>query len=80
MNRFLVLPRVRRGEFKFGIVDQLGREVANLNDEAATRWIANLMNANQLNEEKIAALQIVTLGESYRRSHTEQVLRIKRHA
>lgn len=78
-SKFFVFPRVRRSEFRFGIVNSEGREIANIEDEAAARKIVEIMNSNaELDAEKIARLQQATIGEGYR-MHIKAALRARRY-
>jgi hypothetical protein len=64
--RFRCLPRQRRGEFGFGIYDRLGSEVDMYTDEEKAQRVTDMLNANELTEEKLAAVESACRGESIR--------------
>lgn len=75
---FYVFPRVRRSEFRWGIVNESGREIGNIADEQSARRIVEIMNMNCLSPERLAALEIVS-KESFRPRHYKNVLNALRN-
>jgi hypothetical protein len=69
--RFRCLPRKRRGEFGFGILDLQGREVTHFVNEGPARECTRILNENELTPDRVADVEIKS-SESIRQGQLEK--------